>query len=461
MAREKGTGNLQCEKSGRWTVRIGINGKRLSRSARTTDKDKAEAFLNRMLAPLGLGTNKLPLGQVWAHYEMSPSRRDLERSTLLCKRGVWMRFARWIETYHPEIIDLAQVTSDAIAEYLRQFRANHSASTYNTHVCILREVFRVLADKAGLIENPWADVRLRADDSMPRRELTLDEVERLHEAAIKQGPEWDLLILTGVYTGLRLGDCCRLKWSSVNLETSIIQLIPSKTKKHAHGKPVTIPIHPKLRALIVAQKETLSKSSDASVSQSPYVNPIVAETYISHKWKIDAAMREIFKAANVTMSARVEGRTRKVVIASFHSLRHTFVSFAANAGVPLPVVQSIVGHTSTAMTRHYYHENEEVLRRAVEAIPAIGQQVVNIVHPRQKAVRKADALDEVRVASNVPLGGLSDCLTEASSSPGPFQASPKRGSIAARLQRLGRLLAKGIITQEEYATQRTRILSEL
>lgn len=64
MAREKGTGNLQQEKSGRWTVRIGINGHRISRSARTTDRTKAEAFLNRFLAPLGLGAQKLSSSSV-------------------------------------------------------------------------------------------------------------------------------------------------------------------------------------------------------------------------------------------------------------------------------------------------------------------------------------------------------------------------------------------------------------
>lgn len=68
----------------------------------------------------------------------------------------------------------------------------------------------------------------------------------------------------------------------------------------------------------------------------------------------------------------MEGRSRKSVVASFHSLRHTFVSISANAGVPLPVVQSIVGHCSTAMTQHYYHESENALRQTVEAIPAIG-----------------------------------------------------------------------------------------
>ena len=42
MAREKGMGNLQQEKSGRWTVRFCVNGKRVSRSARTKDRQIAE-----------------------------------------------------------------------------------------------------------------------------------------------------------------------------------------------------------------------------------------------------------------------------------------------------------------------------------------------------------------------------------------------------------------------------------
>ena len=38
MAREKGTGSLQLEKSGRWTMRVGIKGKRYSGSTSTSPK---------------------------------------------------------------------------------------------------------------------------------------------------------------------------------------------------------------------------------------------------------------------------------------------------------------------------------------------------------------------------------------------------------------------------------------
>ena len=186
MAREKGMGSLQLEKSGRWTMRVGIKGKRYSRSTRTTDREKAEKFLERFLSPLGLGSRRLPLADVWLEYVKSPDRRDLAPSTLNAKRLVWMDFARWMEHHHLEIGNLAEVTHEAIAEYLACIRAEVCASTYNARICVLREIFHVLAAKAGLVDDPWEGVRLHADDCHSRRELTLDELQ----AKLLADTEW-------------------------------------------------------------------------------------------------------------------------------------------------------------------------------------------------------------------------------------------------------------------------------
>ena len=101
------------------------------------------------------------------------------------------------------------------------------------------------------------------------------------------------------------------------------------------------------------------------------VLPGIAEMYGRARWQVSHELSRIFKQANIVTSVRIEGRHRKTPEATFHSLRHTFVSFAANAGVPLHVVKSIVGHESTAMTRHYYHENLAALKSAVAAIPTL------------------------------------------------------------------------------------------
>ena len=416
MARPKGTGNLQQERNGLWTARVGVNGRRICRSTGTADHALAERFLERILRPLGLGRTRLPLAEAWHRYEMSPNRRDVARATMKSKRSTWMRFARWMEANHLEAGCLSEVTEEAVAEYLAELRCRHSATTYNNHVCTLREMFRLLAGPDAAFD-PWAAVRLRADDSVSRRELSLDELERLHAAAAEAGPEWRLLFATGLYTGLRLGDCCRLAWANVDLARQTIQVVPEKTRRHAHGRPVTIPIHPRL----LAELEALA--ADASRRGQDYVNPAVAELYLNRNWELDDRLRRIFRRANIAMNVRMAGRSRRSVVASFHSLRHTFVSLSANAGVPLAAVQAIVGHTSTAMTRHYYHENEDALRRAVDAIPAIGAPAA----PAAQTVA----------------------------------ASARLTTPPQRLKALNRLLAQGLVSETEYAAVRSRILAEL
>jgi integrase len=52
----------------------------------------------------------------------------------------------------------------------------------------------------------------------------------------------------------------------------------------------------------------------------------------------------------------------------FHDLRHCFVTHMVERGIPLAVVQSMVGHISARMTRHYLHIASGVARRAVEIL---------------------------------------------------------------------------------------------
>ena len=380
MAREKGMGNLQREKSGRWTMRVSIGGVRYCRSTRTKDRDKAERVLQRFLAPLGLGERRLPLADVWLEYVKSPKRNELAKATMESKQNVWMQFARWMEKNYLPVRDLGGVTPDMIAEYLACLRVSLCASTYNSRVCVLREMFHVLAAKAGIEDDPWQGVRLRPDDSHSRRELTMSELNRLLEVSrtgcvrLKENGdamnrELHVLLLIGIYTGLRLGDCCLLDWSQINIAEGVIQLIPKKTRRH-HQRIVTIPVHPALGQALLPAIEQSEQSNNRTILSGP-VLPLIAETYRTTRWKVSYFLSHIFREANITTSVSIEGRRHRTPEATFHSLRHTFVSFAANAGVPLHIVQSIVGHESTAMTRHYYHENLAALKSAVAAIPTL------------------------------------------------------------------------------------------
>jgi integrase len=52
----------------------------------------------------------------------------------------------------------------------------------------------------------------------------------------------------------------------------------------------------------------------------------------------------------------------------FHDLRHTFISLMGERGVPLAVLQGMVGHLSAKMIRHYTHISTQAARQAVELL---------------------------------------------------------------------------------------------
>ena len=367
MARSKGEGSLQRERNGVWTIRYTENGVRKGRTTGVKDRLEAERRLARWIA--GEAMETIRLEDAWAVYMSSPHRPDMEKSTLAAKRMMWGHFLKWIGTHYPGLRLVDEVTPQAAESFLGYLRLGHAASTYNNRLCALREIFRIVLKREQIGVTPFDGIPLRHDDSHTRRELTVDEVRRLLEIADGGMPgkggghsPMYLLFSVGIYTGLRLGDCATLKWKSVDLAHGILQVVPNKTKRYLRNRPVTIPIHPALMSLLKEIPED---------GRREYVMPRVAACYRDSRPRLSSQLKRIFDEAGIETSVRIEGRRWKAPEATFHSLRHTFVSMSANAGVPLHVVQSIVGHTNVAMTRHYYHENEAVLRAAIAAIPTI------------------------------------------------------------------------------------------
>jgi integrase len=53
-----------------------------------------------------------------------------------------------------------------------------------------------------------------------------------------------------------------------------------------------------------------------------------------------------------------------------HDLRHSFASVGAGAGLGLPIVGKLLGHTQASTTQKYAHLDNDPLRRATNAIGA-------------------------------------------------------------------------------------------
>ena len=68
---------------------------------------------------------------------------------------------------------------------------------------------------------------------------------------------------------------------------------------------------------------------------------------------------------------RGKGKGRAFSSLTFHSLRHSFNSAMANAGVSQELRQKLAGHSSAGMNKVYTHHEMEPLRAAIGLIPSL------------------------------------------------------------------------------------------
>lgn len=220
-------------------------------------------------------------------------------------------------------------------------KGGRSPATVNLYLNVLSTPF-TLAFEQGLIGlNPLSGIPSVKPDHIEKGVFTPGEIAALLRSA--QGTDWKGVILTGYYTGARLQDISKLRWESVHLENRRIRFVAQKT-----GKPVELPMHPELEEFLLHELMSSDNPKD-------FLFPNLAARKTAGKGGLSTSFARIMKKAGV---APGEARARKGEagrfrsLRSFHSLRHTFNSAMANAGVSQEVRQKLTGHASAKMNSH-------------------------------------------------------------------------------------------------------------
>ncbi len=266
-------------------------------------------------------------------------------------------FCSWMQGQYPAVKVVAKVTEAHAKEYIQALREAAGAnSTKNDKLATLKMLFEALGKSAGVVENPFSSIKNLPMNKISREIYTTEELKKIGDNATG----WIYsLCLTALCTGLREGDICLLKRSSVDLSAGWL-FIPRIEKT---GKPLDIPILP---SLAVHLQERLQ------AGRSEYVFPDLAEKYQKDSAKIGKDIKVFFAEIGIGETMKeVKGYAKKISSKDIHSFRHTFVYLAALNGIPFPIVQSIVGHASPAMTRIYMdHAGRRDKAKYFEQLPS-------------------------------------------------------------------------------------------
>lgn len=224
----------------------------------------------------------------------------------------------------------ATVTADRVSRGLAPTSIRRELTTMQAILNYAKEM--ELTDNLVKIRKPRGD---------KRREvwLTQDKVDEFTAIGDADFRRFTMFLF---YTGCRLGEALKAKWSDVlRVGNGMVLQVKSRKGRGSVEKIRSIPLHPKLLAVIGTggSGKILRREGGASWSRGAFYD----------KWNV----------------AKVEIGVDDLTP---HCARHTFASLLIIAGVDSRVVAELLGHSSMDMMKRYTHLNTAHLSEAVSKL---------------------------------------------------------------------------------------------
>lgn len=249
-----------------------------------------------------------------------------------------------LKNYYNDLIKFAEymrkpinsIQANDIRMYLVVRCKDLKPGTMNTIIWGLKSFFGWLANEEYIIKNPMMKVKANKVDKFIRKALNDEEMELFRQACIT---DREKALVEFIYsTGCRLSeivntDINNIDWNDLSL------LVFGKGRKERK-----VYFSPKCKILL--QKYLSTRRDECTALFATIRRP----------------------------ARRLKGRGIEVIIKKIadrvedgqniypHLIRHTFATHKHNAGMPLPVLQRLMGHESPATTQIYSQLNDENIK---------------------------------------------------------------------------------------------------
>lgn len=236
---------------------------------------------------------------------------------------------------------LTDLRATDLETYKEKRRQECSATTVNIDTRTLKAAMNLAVDWEYLPKNPFAGVRpIRQEKKLPVY-ITREDFQTLIE--LVEEPYLTRVIVFAALVGMRRGEVLNLQWKDVDLVGKQINVQSSEFYKVKHGKARILPITPDIEAVL----NSIEERFDPFVFTDPEGDRLNGD-YVTKKFKA------YVRAAGFSEDLK------------FHSLRATFASWAAAAGVEPLVIKEILGHAYLKTTENYTRIPQKAMVKAME-----------------------------------------------------------------------------------------------
>jgi integrase len=217
-------------------------------------------------------------------------------------------------------------------------RQNLGINSIATYLNALKAVLNRAVRENLIIKNPF-NIPIKTQF---REKVFLNEDEVMKISKVKKLTEKQeqsrLAFLFACFSGLRISDLKKLKWSNLDIKRRKISLIQVKTSDYVY-----LP----LAKTCVGILKQLKKTSEYVF---PFISSVQTQTYDFH-------LRAIIKKARIDKNV------------TSHTARHTFATMALTKGVDIYTVSKILGHSDIKVTQVYAKIIDSKKDEAINKLP--------------------------------------------------------------------------------------------
>lgn len=392
--REKGEGSLYQAKDKTWVYQYSVDGKRKTKRFRR--KADAKAFM----AALAVGQGQTEI--------------SVEKPTIGSQKaepitvGEWMD--RWLEKYAKPTVKLSTycsyeqlirshikpqiggcymntLTGEDLQDFFNERRAQGnlkregglSTKTLTNLRNMMHLAFGQAVKNKLLSENLVEGVRLPKAEKQEMRVLDREEQTRLILAARRAPEPAAFGIIFDLFTGLRMGELCGLRWENVDMEGRSFKVCETRNRLRNFDDSV------ETSTSVETVKSTKTDNSRRTVfimdglyqdfldyhtiqmslqKQNPGYNP---DGYVfcqeNGQPYEPRTYQDLFKRCV---------RQAGIPDANFHSLRHTFATRALEQGMDVVTLSRLLGHATPSVTLDKYgHALDDHKRTSVEKLGGV------------------------------------------------------------------------------------------
>lgn len=299
----------------------------------------------------------------------------LSMERLIVKRSTYAKYLATVQNHiFPCLgeMTLSDINSTQVNTFIYDKLVNGRLDdTGPLSVKTVRDIYTILKSILKYAENEYDLGGLARNTVLPKRQnpkyeiLTHSEQQTLEDYLSKDLSNLRKSgILLCLYTGLRLGEICALRWQDIDLDSMLLtishtlQRIPITDSNGAHKTSVildspkssaslrTLPLSPSMGSLLLSLQEDADRSNYVLTNKNQCIEPRNYQ-YFFRRCLENAGLRPM----------------------NFHILRHTFASRCVEAGFDVKTLSEILGHSNTEITLNYYvHTSIDNKRRQMDLL---------------------------------------------------------------------------------------------